>query len=119
MGLVSCSPFPIYLKSIPTHEKLFAVGKGPNTTFDLIFLGLGRAGQDRAGQGRTGQDRAGQDGTGQDRTGQYNTGPGTPVKLPALTVAKLPRARASVRPSPMLLASRSTLLKISPAGSYS
>ena len=31
-----------YIKSIPTHEKLFAVGKsGPNATFSLIFLGLG------------------------------------------------------------------------------
>ena len=31
-----------YIKSIPTHEILFAVGKsGPNATFDLIFLGLG------------------------------------------------------------------------------
>ena len=31
-----------YIKSIPTHEKLFAVGKsGPNSTFNLIFLGLG------------------------------------------------------------------------------
>ena len=29
-------------KSMPTHEKLFAVGKsGPNSTFNLIFLGLG------------------------------------------------------------------------------
>ena len=31
-----------YIKSIPTHEKLFAVGKrGPNATFNLIFLGVG------------------------------------------------------------------------------
>ena len=31
-----------YLKSIQTHEKLFAAGKsGPNATFNLIFLGLG------------------------------------------------------------------------------
>ena len=31
-----------YIKSIPTYEKLFAVGKGgPNATFDLFFLGLG------------------------------------------------------------------------------
>ena len=31
-----------YIKSIPTHEKVFAVGKsGPNATFDLICLGLG------------------------------------------------------------------------------
>ena len=31
-----------YIKSIPTHEKIFAVGKsGPNATFNLIFLGLG------------------------------------------------------------------------------
>ena len=31
-----------YIKPIPTHEKLFAVGKsGPNDTFNLIFLGLG------------------------------------------------------------------------------
>ena len=30
-----------YMQSIPTHEKLFAVGKsGPNAAFDLIFLGL-------------------------------------------------------------------------------
>ena len=29
------------MKSISTHEKLFAVGKsGPNATFNLIFLGL-------------------------------------------------------------------------------
>ena len=34
-----CTP---YMKSIPTHEKLFAVGNsGPNATFNLIFLGLG------------------------------------------------------------------------------
>ena len=35
-----------YVKPIPTHEKLLAVGKsGPNATFDLIFswswVGLG------------------------------------------------------------------------------
>ena len=31
-----------YIKPIPTHEKMFAVGKsGPNATFNLIFLGLG------------------------------------------------------------------------------
>ena len=31
-----------YIKSIPTHEKISAVGKnGPNATFNLIFLGLG------------------------------------------------------------------------------
>ena len=31
-----------YIKSIPTHQKLFAVGKsGPNATFNLILLGLG------------------------------------------------------------------------------
>ena len=31
-----------YMKSIPTHEKLFAEGKsGPNATFNLVFLGLG------------------------------------------------------------------------------
>ena len=31
-----------YINSIPTHEKAFAVGKsGPNTTFNLIFFGLG------------------------------------------------------------------------------
>ena len=31
-----------YIKSIPTHDKSFAVGKsGPNATFDLILLGLG------------------------------------------------------------------------------
>ena len=31
-----------YRKPIPTHEKLFAVGKsGPNATFNLVFLGLG------------------------------------------------------------------------------
>ena len=31
-----------YIESIPTHEKLFAVGKsGPNATSNLIFLGLG------------------------------------------------------------------------------
>ena len=32
-----------YIKSIPTHEKLFAVGKksGLNATFDLILLGVG------------------------------------------------------------------------------
>ena len=31
-----------YIKSIPTHEKLFAVGKsGPNAPFNLIFLGVG------------------------------------------------------------------------------
>ena len=30
------------MKPIPTHEKIFAVGKsGPNATFNLIFLGLG------------------------------------------------------------------------------
>ena len=30
------------IKPIPTHEKLFAVGKsGPNATFNLFFLGLG------------------------------------------------------------------------------
>ena len=29
-----------YIKSIPTHEKICAVGKsGPNATFNLIFLG--------------------------------------------------------------------------------
>ena len=31
-----------YIKAIPTHEKIFAVGKrGPNATFNLFFLGLG------------------------------------------------------------------------------
>ena len=31
-----------YTKSIPTHQKLFAVGKSdPNATFNPIFLGLG------------------------------------------------------------------------------
>ena len=31
-----------YVKPIPTHEKLFAVGKsGPNATLNLFFLGLG------------------------------------------------------------------------------
>ena len=36
--LVVCS----YIKPIPTHEKLFVVGKsGPNATFNLSFLGLG------------------------------------------------------------------------------
>ena len=31
-----------YTKPIPTHGKLFAVGKsGPNATFNIIFLGLG------------------------------------------------------------------------------
>ena len=31
-----------YIKSIPTHEKIFAAGKsGPNATFNLISLGLG------------------------------------------------------------------------------
>ena len=31
-----------YIKPIPTHEKLFAVGKsGPIATFNLIFLGFG------------------------------------------------------------------------------
>ena len=31
-----------YIKPIPTHGKMFAVGKsGPNATFKLIFLGLG------------------------------------------------------------------------------
>ena len=31
-----------YIKPIPTHEKLFAVGKsGPTTTSNIIFLGLG------------------------------------------------------------------------------
>ena len=31
-----------YIKSIPTHEKVLAVGEsGPNATFHLIFLGLG------------------------------------------------------------------------------
>ena len=30
------------IKQIPTHEKVFAVGKrGLNATFNLIFLGLG------------------------------------------------------------------------------
>ena len=30
------------IKSIPTHEKLLAVGKsGPIATFNLFFLGLG------------------------------------------------------------------------------
>ena len=31
-----------YIKSIPTHEKLFAIGKsGPIATFNLLFLELG------------------------------------------------------------------------------
>ena len=31
-----------YINPIPTHEKLFAVGKsGPTTTSNIIFLGLG------------------------------------------------------------------------------
>ena len=31
-----------YIKPIPTHEKIYAVGKsGPNATFNLFFLGLG------------------------------------------------------------------------------
>ena len=31
-----------YVKSIPTHVKIFAEGKsGPNATFNLNFLGLG------------------------------------------------------------------------------
>ena len=31
-----------YIKSIPTHENLFAVGKSsPNAAFNIIFLGLG------------------------------------------------------------------------------
>ena len=31
-----------YIKSILSHEKVFAVGKsGPNATFNLIFPGLG------------------------------------------------------------------------------
>ena len=31
-----------YIKSIPTHDKIFAVGKsGPTATFNLNFLGLG------------------------------------------------------------------------------
>ena len=31
-----------YIKPIPTHEKIFAVGKSaPTATFNLIFLGLG------------------------------------------------------------------------------
>ena len=31
-----------YIKPIPTHEKLFAVGKrGPDASFNPIFLGLG------------------------------------------------------------------------------
>ena len=31
-----------YIKSIPTHEKILAVGKsGPIATFDLIVIGLG------------------------------------------------------------------------------
>ena len=31
-----------YIKSIPTHAKLFAVGKsGPNASCNLFFLGLG------------------------------------------------------------------------------
>ena len=42
MGWVSCSLFLSHIKSIPTHEKIVAVGKsGPNATFNLIFLGLG------------------------------------------------------------------------------
>ena len=33
-----------YIKPIPTHEKIFAVGKSaPTATFNLIFLGLGWA----------------------------------------------------------------------------
>ena len=41
LGWVSCSSVS-YIKSIPTHEKIFAVGKsGPNAAFNLIFLGLG------------------------------------------------------------------------------
>ena len=29
-----------YIKPVPTHEKIFAVGKsGPNATFNLLFLG--------------------------------------------------------------------------------
>ena len=40
-NLVSCSLFPI-IKPIPTHEKLFAVGKsGPNATFYLFFAWVG------------------------------------------------------------------------------
>ena len=31
-----------YIKSIPTHETVFAVGNsGPNATFNLFFYGLG------------------------------------------------------------------------------
>ena len=31
-----------YIKPIPTHEKIFAVGNsGPHATFNLFFLGLG------------------------------------------------------------------------------
>ena len=42
MGWVSCSLFLSHIKSIPTHEKIVAVGKsGPNATSNLIFLGLG------------------------------------------------------------------------------
>ena len=33
-----------YIKPIPTHEKLFAMGKsGPNATFNLIFSWVGLA----------------------------------------------------------------------------
>ena len=33
-----------YIKYIPTHEKIIDVGKnGPNTTFNLFFLGVGLA----------------------------------------------------------------------------
>ena len=42
LGWVSCGLFPIENQSQP-QEILFAVGKiGPNATFNLIFLGLGR-----------------------------------------------------------------------------
>ena len=41
LGWVCCSLFS-YIDSIPTHKKLFAVGKsGPIATFNLFFLGLG------------------------------------------------------------------------------
>ena len=41
LGWVSCSLFPI-IKSIPTHQNIFAVGKSsPNSILEPIFLGLG------------------------------------------------------------------------------
>ena len=43
LGWVSWNLFSTrYIKSIPTHEQLFSVGKSdPNATFNLFFLGLG------------------------------------------------------------------------------